>query len=268
MRFFLFLLLVFNISKALNQEELLSIQGNYQGRNLLVSNPAQSDGFGYCITKVTVNGDILPASIQNSVFEINFKLFNLKTGDPIFIVLEHANGCIPKFLNPEVLLPKSTFLCERIQCSSDGNLQWVTSKENGELDFIVEQFRWGKWLEIGYVKGNGGNRSNSYTFQVNLHSGKNTLRVSQRDNSKKLRSSQSTTVVSTIGKVTKSTARVKDFIYFKTNGKLVKTKYEVFDAYGNLLKQGYGQEVNCSNLLKGIYFLNFDNTSEKFFKID
>lgn len=268
MRQVFFFFFIFYFYDVLAQDELLSVQGNYQGWNLLVSNPAQSDGFGFCIMKVTVNGDILPASIQSNVFEINFKLFNLKVGDPVFVVLEHANGCTPKFLNTEVLLPKSTFICDKIHCSSGGTLQWVTSKENGELDFIVEQFRWGKWLEIGYVKGNGGNRSNSYTFQVNLHSGKNTLRVSQRDNSKKLRSSQSTTVVSAIGKVTKSTARVKDFIYFKTNGKLVKTKYEVFDAYGNLLKQGYGQEVNCSNLLKGIYFLNFDNTSEKFFKID
>ncbi|NBU46079.1 MAG: hypothetical protein EBS34_01300 [Flavobacteriales bacterium] len=268
MRIFLLFLLLFYISRAFTQEELLSVQGNYQGGNLLVSNPAQSDGFGFCITKVTVNGDILPASIQSNVFEVNFKLFNLKIGDPVFVVLEHANGCAPKFLNTEVLLPKSTFVCERIQCSADGNLQWVTSKENGVLDFIVEHYRWGKWLEVGYVKGNGGSRSNSYAFQVNLHSGKNTLRVSQRDNSKKLRSSQSTTVVSTVGKVIKTPSRVKDFIYFKSNGKSVKTKYEVFDAYGNLLKQGFSQEVNCTNLLKGIYFLNFDNTSEKFFKID
>lgn len=251
-----------------SQVDLLSVQGNYQGGNLLISNPTQSDGFGYCVSKVTVNGDVLPATIQSNVFEVDFKLFSFKIGDPVFVVIEHSNGCQPKFLNTEILLPKSTFVCTRIQCSNNGMLQWSTTKENGVLDFIIEQFRWGKWVEVGNVKGNGSNRSNTYTFQVNLHSGKNTLRVSQRDNSKKLRSSSSVEVVSTIEKVTKTPSRVKDVIHFKSNGKSVKTKYEVFDAYGNLLKQGFGEVVNCSNLLKGIYFLNFDNSSEKFYKID
>jgi hypothetical protein len=266
-RFFIFLVLLIH-SKAGCQEALLSVQGNYQGGNILVSNPTQSDGFGYCITKVTVNGDILPATIQNSMFEVDFKLFNLNIGDPIFVVLEHAIGCTPSFLNPEILLPKSTFICESIQCSSSGFLQWSTVKENGVLDFIVEQFRWGKWVEIGFVKGNGGAKRNNYSFQLNLHSGKNTIRVSQRDNTKKLRSSRSVSVLSTVTKVTKTPSRVKDFIYFKSNGKLTKTKFEVFDAYGNLLKQGYGDGVNFTNLLKGIYFLNFDNLTEKFYKID
>lgn len=268
MPYFRFLFILFLSSKLWCQEELLSIQGKYQGGNLLVSNPPQSDGFGYCITKVTVNGDILPATIQSSVFEVNFKLFNLKIGEEIFIILDHAAGCIPTFMNPEVLLPKSTFICEKISCTNSGMLTWTTVNENGVLDFIIEQYRWGKWVEMGYVKGNGGAKQNSYTFQTTLHSGKNTLRISQRDNSKKLKSSKTVSVESKLTKVIKTPSRVRDIIYFKSNGLLVKTKFEVFDAYGNLLKQGYGQEVNCSNLLNGIYYLNFDNQTEKFYKID
>jgi len=264
----LLFLTIFFLSPVFSQEGLLSIQGNYQGSNLLISNPTQSDGFGFCVTKVTVNGDILPATIQNSVFEVDFNLFNLKIGAPLFVILEHASGCKPLFLNPEILLSKSTFVCEILECSSSGALKWTTIKESGVLDFIIEQFRWGRWVEIGFVKGNGGGGRNNYTFQVNLHSGINKIRVSQRDNTNKLRSSQSTSVLSNVNKVSKSPARVKDFIYFKSNGSPVKTKFEVYDAYGNLLKQGFGKEVNCSNLVNGIYFLNFDNFSEKFYKID
>lgn len=262
-------LIIFLITYSLvGQEQLLSIQGKYQGGNILVSNPTQSDGFGYCISKVTVNSDILPATIQNNVFEVDFKLFNLKKGDNVFVVLEHSNGCEPKFLNPEILLPKSTFVCESINCNSAGILNWTTYNENNVLDFIIEQFRWGKWIELGFVTGQGGTKKNNYSIQLNLHSGKNTLRVSQRDNTKNLRSSKSIVVSSSSPKIIKTPSRVKNFIYFKSNGMSAKTKYEVYDAYGNLLKQGYGSEVNCSNLLNGIYHLNFDNTSEKFFKID
>ena len=60
------------------QYKLLSTEGTYQGKNIYVNNPQQNDGFGYCVIKVTVNGDVLPASIQSSNFEIDFNLFDLK----------------------------------------------------------------------------------------------------------------------------------------------------------------------------------------------
>jgi hypothetical protein len=58
------------LAKAVAQDKQFSIEGSFQGKNLFVRNPPQSDGFGYCVSKVLVNGEILPASIQNSNFEI------------------------------------------------------------------------------------------------------------------------------------------------------------------------------------------------------
>ena len=69
-----------------------------------------------------------------------------------------------------------------------------------------------------------------------------------------------------IKKVIKTPAKVQTSIFFKSDGKAFKTKYEMYDAFGNLLKKGYDNEVDCSNLLNGIYFINFDNKSEKFIK--
>jgi len=50
----------------------LSIEGSYQGKNLYVQNPMDDDGFGYCATKVTVNGDIMPGGTNMGAFEIDF----------------------------------------------------------------------------------------------------------------------------------------------------------------------------------------------------
>jgi hypothetical protein len=80
-----FLLSVFHCSA---QEKLLSLDGTFQNNNLVVYNPPQSDGFGFCVTKVLVNGEILPAAIQSAHFEINFQLFQLKLGENVFVVLE------------------------------------------------------------------------------------------------------------------------------------------------------------------------------------
>jgi len=64
-----------------------------------------------------------------------------------------------------------------------------------------------------------------------------------------------------------SPAKVRDNLYFKVGGKAAKTKFEVYDAYGNLLKVGFSTMVDCRNLVSGVYFINFDNQTEKFIKI-
>jgi hypothetical protein len=46
----------------------------------------------------------------------------------------------------------------------------------------------------------------------------------------------------------------------------METRYEIYDAYGNIVKKGVGSSVNCENLLRGVYYINFDNVNEKFIK--
>jgi len=244
----------------------LSTEGSYQGKNLYIQNPLSADGVGYCATKVTVNGDILPATIGQETIEVDFSLFGFSINDPVFVVVEHNEGCLPIFLNPEVLLPKSTFETVSIFSNVDGALTWKTKSENGKLNFIIEQFQWNKWVVVGEVQGKGTAGTNVYQFQLRPHSGINKVRVAQRDHSGNKRVSDECTFTSNVGKVTKSPTKVKDKIYFTHAGKPVETRYEVFDAYGNILKKGVGSFVNCSKLINGAYYINFDNTNEKFIK--
>lgn len=262
-RFILFLVVCLSSVSAM---AALSVEGTYQGKNLYVQNPMDDEGFGYCATKVTVNGDIMPGGTSVGAFEIDFSLFNIEIGEPVFIVIEHNDGCRPKVLNPEVLLPRSTFKVETITIDNDGNLKWQTSGEQGKLPFVIEQYRWNKWVSIGEVEGKGSGNVNDYKFTVTPHSGENTVRVSQSDHSGTKRPSKEVKFMSSTPAVTKSPTKVKNEIKFSANGAPVQTRYEIYDAYGNIVKKGVGSKVSCSNLLRGVYYINFDNVNEKFIK--
>jgi hypothetical protein len=260
------LLSIFSAFTGIVSYAALSIEGSYQGKNLYVQNPEDGDGFGFCATKVTVNGDVMPGGCSSNAFEIDFSLFNIEIGEPVFIVIEHSDGCKPTILNPEVLLPKSTFNTESISISPSGALIWKTTNERGKLPFFVEQYRWNKWVQVGEVSGKGTSGTNSYEFQVAPHSGENTIRVVQIDHSGTKRSSKEVKFTSTVPAIEKNPVKVKDVINFTANGKPIETKYEIYDAYGNIVKKGVGTSVPCGNLLKGAYYINFDNKTEKFFK--
>lgn len=244
----------------------LSVNGTYQGKNLYVQNPMDDEGFGFCATKVTVNGDILPGGTSMQAFEIDFSQFNIEIGEPVFIVIEHNDGCKPKILNPEVLLPRSTYNVTSMNISDDGKLTWTTSGEQGKLPFFIEQYRWNKWVTVGEVQGKGTGENNKYEFTVSPHSGENTVRIVQVDHSGQKRPSEEVKFLSKTPVVTKTPAKVKKEILFMANGSPIETRYEIYDAYGNIVKKGVGSSVNCANLLRGVYYINFDNVNEKFIK--
>ena len=176
--FALFCLAVFQIFP---QSAILLLEGNYQGKNLFVQNQFGSGGVGFCVSEVLINGNVSTDEIQSSAFEIDLKGQKLNLGDKVEIKIKHKADCKPRVLNPEVLKPKSTYELVTINLSSDGTFSWSTKNESGKLAYIVEQFRWNKWLKVGEIEGAGTPTEHSYTFKVSLHSGKNQVRVRQTD---------------------------------------------------------------------------------------
>ncbi len=245
----------------------LSIEGFYQGKNLYVQSSLCNDGFGYCATKVSVNGNTMVNHPENGAFEINFLNFNVKIGQALFIVIEHNDGCQPKIINPEVLLPNSTFIVEKISCTNNGLLTWSTTGESGKLTYQIEQYKWNKWIVIGEVNGEGKKTSTSYSFVLLAHSGVNKIRVSQTDNSGVTRASKEIVFENKAIKapVLRTINNYKTVVFLVDNVK-TETKYEIYDAYGNIIKKGLNSEVDFSNLGKGIYYVNFDNKNEKIVK--
>jgi hypothetical protein len=134
---------------------------------------------------------------------------------------------------------------------------------------VVEQFRWNKWVKVGEVEGHGTPNTNDYSFKISPHSGKNMLRVRQTDYSGQPRISKSVDFQSDISELDYAPAKATRDINFFMRGKQDKsmeTMYEIYDQYGNVVKKGYGNKVDVSNLPRGAYFLNFDNKMGEFVK--
>lgn len=259
---FLLLLAILAFPAGAFAQGVLILEGNYQGKNIYVQNPFAGSGVGFCVYEVTVNGEISTDEWASSAFEIDFTAFQLNIGDAVVVKIKHKNNCRPKVLNPQVLKPKSTFEVTNMKITKDGTLQWGTVKESGKLDFIVEQYRWNKWVKVGEVAGKGTPSDNTYEFKVTPHSGENQFRVKQVDYTGKPRYS---TVKKhrdpSIPEVTFNPKRVSKEIIFSGE-----TLYEIYDQFGNIVKRGYTDKVPCENLKKGIYYLNFDNKTDNFIK--
>lgn len=237
------------------------LNGIFQGKNLYVMNPFASSGIGFCVYEVSVNGKITTDEINSSAFEIDLSVFQFKIGDKITVEIKHKENCSPKVLNAEVLKPKSSFTIASMNIDNDKTFKWTTKGEAGSLPFVVEQYRWNKWIKVGTVEGKGTSGINSYAIDIHPHSGNNKFRVKQIDFSKKPHYSEELTYKAKVPPVSFSPKKVENEITFT-----MPTLYEIYDYYGNIVKKGFGAKIDCSGLKKGDYFLNFDNQMETFKK--
>lgn len=242
------------------QAQTLVLDGIYQGKDLYIKNPFSDKGVGFCVFEVYVNGDLTRDEINSSAFAIDFNILNIQVGDQIEVILKHKKGCTPLILNPESIKPHSTFEISEIKVRNN-ILSWTTTKESGSLPFIIEQFRWNKWVKAGQVEGQGTSESHSYKYELAPYSGENKVRVKQIDYSNEPRYSEAVTYNPKVSKVTFTPLKVDDAITFSAN-----TSYEIFDLYGVLVETGYGKSVDVSNLKKGDYYLNYDSSFGETFR--
>lgn len=239
------------------------IEGNYQGKNIYVQNPFAGSGVGFCVQKVEVNGQVTTDEINSSAFEIDFNNYQFKIGDKVTVRITHKDDCKPKVLNPEVLKPKSTFDVISMKLEGDGTLKWNTKNETGKLPFIIEQYRWNKWVKAGEIEGKGVGDNNEYIYKVpTLHSGENQVRVKQVDYTSQPRLSRPVKFNNiSMPECTFNPVKVSKDITFSCE-----TLYEIYDQFGNVVKKGFGKMVDCGNLAKGVYYLNYDNKTAEFIK--
>lgn len=237
------------------------LKGVYQGKNIYVMNPFASSGVGFCVFEVRVNGQMTTDEINSSAFEIDLSIFQFTKGEKLIIVIKHKDGCTPKVINPEVLKPQSTYVASLMKVSRDGMLSWTSKGESGALPYIIEQFRWNKWIKVGTLDGKGTSGANIYKKQVSPHSGNNRFRIKQVDYTRKPRYSREVRFRSMDAPVTYSPAKPTNEIVFSRE-----TMFEIYDYYGNLINKGISAKINISALAKGDYFLNYGTVTETFKK--
>ncbi|MBI2269877.1 MAG: hypothetical protein HYU69_05900 [Bacteroidetes bacterium] len=241
--------------------KVIVVEGKYQNKNLYIQNGYSSSGVGFCTYEIIVNGEVSTDEINSTSFEIDLAQFQLKYGQKVVVEIKHKDDCSPRILNPEALKPKASFETTSLTLAHNGLLSWSTVNEAGSLPFIVEQFKWNKWIPVGEVQGLGTPAENRYSFQTELHSGENKFRVKQVGYGALPKYSKTVSVISNETPLTFSTSRNSEDLLFSGE-----TMFEVYDVYGQVIKKGFGKSINIGNIKKGHYFLCYDNSVTEFKK--
>jgi hypothetical protein len=233
--------------------EVIVLTGVYQGKDLYVKNPMTSDGIGYCVFEVLVNGQVTSDEVNSPAFAVDLRAWKLKVGDPLEVILRCKEDCAVKVINPEVIYPNSTFEITAVNLDSHGLLTWTTEKETAPIPFNIEQYKWNKWVKVGEVAGLGNEQTNSYKFQATLTSGTNLFRIQQVDH-KGAHFSEELRVQSSTPEVKIESLKVTKSIDFSSE-----TDFEVYSEFGELVRAGRAKSVDISKFFKGNYYVNFDN---------
>jgi len=68
-----------------------------------MSNPVSDEGFGLSITKIVVNGLIVPFKFEGTIAEIDFSRVGITIGTVVNIDIEYHNSRCPVIYNANVL---------------------------------------------------------------------------------------------------------------------------------------------------------------------
>ncbi|MBI4947314.1 MAG: hypothetical protein HY840_13050 [Bacteroidetes bacterium] len=250
-----FLLTFFLFIATFLHAGIIIAEGKYQNKNLFIQNAYEQAGVGFSVYAVYVNGKLTNDEINSSAFEIDLSQLQLKYGQDVIIKIFHRDGSVPpRVLNPDALKPIPTFEVIAMKMTNEGLLTWTANKEGGPLPYLIEQFRWNKWVYVGEVQGIGTAGEHSYTFQVTaLHSGENRFRIKQAGYQAKY--SHEIRIISSTPRCIYSMSKGSKQIDFTCG-----TLFEVYDYYGSIVKKGYGSRVDIANLQKGGYYICFDNS--------
>lgn len=240
---------------------VLVVEGKFQNKNVFIQNAFGSNGVGFCATEIKVNGVVTTDEVNSSAFEIDLAAMNIKPGQKVTIEISHKSDCIPVVLNPEVLKPRPTFEIVNMNINSSDILKWTSKNESGSLPYVVEQFKWNKWVFVGEVQGIGTADPHDYSFQVTTHSGENKFRIKQAGLGVVAKVSNAVLLNSTKEKPTFMMSKDHKSIQYS-----YETGFEVYDAFGTVVKKGFGKETVIDNLPKGKYYLCYDNQITEFDK--
>lgn len=252
-------LILFSVLALNSFAGVLIVEGKFQNKNIYIQNAYGGTNVGFCATEIKVNGQITTDEVNSTAFEIDLAAMHIKPGQKVTIEIEHKADCMPIVLNPEVLKPRPTFDILNMNIGANGILKWTAKNENGSLPYVVEQFKWNKWVYVGEVNGVGTPDNHDYAFQVAMHSGENKYRVKQVGLSVAPKLSSTVIINSPTEKPNYMLSKDGNAIQYSKE-----TFFEIYDAFGTIVKKGYGTQTAISNLSKGKYYLCYDNQIAEF----
>ena len=238
-------------------QQSIELGGLYQGENLLVVNEPSADGVGFCCYEVRVNGLITADEVNSHAFEVDLSSLGLPLGKGVSIRLKHRSGCAPRILNPEVVLPSPGFQLVDFKAAPSGEVTWTTIDEHGRMPFVLQQFKWGKWVDVVRLDGRGGPEEQIYTALVQPIRGENLLRLTHLAPDGTLEVKGEARFQGDVPEVTMEYDVKAQVLTFSRS-----TQYELVDAFGTVVLSGVGREATLRYLARGEYFANFGAGTE------
>lgn len=256
----------FCVSQQKSELDVLVFSGTYQGNKVFVQNPFDREGIGFSVKHVQVNGSELTDEVFSSAFEIDLTKHNLKIGDSLSIHLYYNSDKQPKVINTGSLTRTNKnfeLQLTDLKVENDSVLKWCFEGEDGSSEFIIEEYRWNKWIKIGEVQSAGTANKSYYEFVVpELITGENKFRIVQFTSDDKKLTSKTATKKSDINTVLIIGNCKGSSFYFSRP-----TYFEIFDTYGNIVRKGFSDCPKFCGLNHGLYYINYGNVSGEVFNI-
>lgn len=227
----------------------LKIDGVYNGSNITIST-----GDEHCITAIFVN-KVPQTQIVGTAVEIDLK-DRFAIGDSMHIVVHHVPGCRPKMLhaNP-VTIP--TRRIDSSYISPEGAIAWKTLNRRQTTYYVIQQYRWNRWDSVGVVLPE--TTKETYTFQpASLHSGDNVFRIAAWQKEQAQEVGEELHITSDKDPIAMRFYKKERYIVFSTP-----VFFRFYNEAGELLLEGEEQSFLINSYPKGIYFVLFDNQTEK-----
>jgi len=234
------------------------LSGVYQGKNLYVQNPFSADKKNFCTDEVFVNGTQKMSNIKSSAFEIDLSF--LAINDPVTVKITYKDECMPKVLNAYVLRPSASFLFNAFNVNAN-ELNWTTTGEKAQFMYTVEQLINNNWRTVTTVPAKG-DASGIYNVPVTHQYKINKYRIKAQDqDNHQIYFSKAVDFILSEEPVT--------FYPKSVNTKITLSReadYEVRSLKGEVIKKGKGTEIPLADLKTGVYYLNINDRTERFFK--
>jgi hypothetical protein len=247
---------VFLLAILSSKGNTIILEGGYKGHNLyFLLSPC---GTGLNSFQITINDSIKDSlKTRERALELNLSKYAFPLQSKIKVRITSSDSCQLKLLNSDMgdISHPAKFLS--IAVSKDGKtLKWSALEDTSRFNYVIEQYRWNRWVKMGTVSSHGKNDTLSDTFPISewIHSGDNKFRV------KACTPFCFYSPVATLEGPIKSKSDHFNHRYTGTPLQLPReSHYELYDGYGNLIKKGFGKTVDLKGTGKGLYYLCYDN---------
>lgn len=232
------------------------LTGKYYETNLYIFNPSIGENFSVYL--VVVNGDSITDELNSNAIEVDFQLWALDIEADVSVVI-YFDSLHPAFVvNPEVLYSPTKFKFSKPRFRKE-ILSWRTYGDMSEYPIEIQQFKWNRWQVIAEVDPLDTVENNTYSIDLELHSGENLLRLKTINlQDEVVYSKEIKYRPSWIPEVMITDYKPKNELEFSSE-----TKYEIYNIDGQKILEGKDRYVNISGLEQGEYWVNYDNKTEK-----